>query len=180
MACIAYAALDSETRTGRLAEGHGVLGRLILASTTPVIVHLDECETESWEDGRRGTVRWKTLLSGDRTNTESLTLGVAELPPGETEALGRHRHDPPEVYYVLEGRGEVAIEERGKPPAAGPLALRPGCAVFIPGGAWHSVRNTGDRALRVLYAFATDTFGEISYQFDDGPVTPTPHHEELS
>jgi quercetin dioxygenase-like cupin family protein len=43
--------------------------------------------------------------------------------------------------------------------------LRPGSAVFIPGGAEHGVRNTGAGILRLLYAFAADSFAEVEYEF---------------
>ena len=113
---------------------------------------------DRWADAARGTVQWRTLLSADRTPTDSLTLGIAELAPGELEALSCHRHPQAEVYYVLSGEGIVTIADRQH-------LLSPGCAVFIPGNAQHSVRNTSNETLRILYVFAVDSFEQVKYEF---------------
>ena len=44
--------------------------------------------------------------------------------------------------------------------------LRAGSVVFIPGGRWHAARATGTEVLRLLYAFATDSFADVVYEFD--------------
>lgn len=121
-------------------------------------VHENQCELETWDDPVRGTVRWRTLLSADRTPTTSMTVGVAEIEPGRPEAFYPHRHAESEVYYVLAGRGIVMIDGREHP-------VRPGTALFIPGDAEHGVRNTGTELLRLLYAFAVDSFDQIEYVF---------------
>ena len=51
------------------------------ARAKPVVVHEQDLPLESWSDESRARVQWRTLLSGDRTPTRSLTMGVAELPP---------------------------------------------------------------------------------------------------
>lgn len=117
-----------------------------------------DCAIERWTDATRGNVQWRTLLSADRTPTDSLTLGVAELAPGERDALSCHRHAQAEVYYVLSGEGVVTIDDRQH-------SISPGSAVFIPGNAKHSVRNTSDETLRILYAFAVDSFERVKYEF---------------
>lgn len=98
------------------------------------------------------------MLSADRTPTEGLVVGVAELEPGATSAGARHRHDPTEVYYVLSGRGVVEIEDEEH-------VLTPGTAVYIPGDVPHVARNTGDEVLRLLYVFAADDFSKVEYRF---------------
>ena len=52
--------------------------------TRPFVIHPEDCETESWDDPVRGQVRWWTLVSGDRRPSDSLVVGVAELP-GKTQ-----------------------------------------------------------------------------------------------
>jgi hypothetical protein len=63
-----------------------------MSRTEPCVIHEEECELEGWEDPASGGVRWRTLLSGDRTPTDSLTVGVAELEPGEARHFRAHRH----------------------------------------------------------------------------------------
>jgi quercetin dioxygenase-like cupin family protein len=128
-------------------------------SREPVIVHEADREWETWPAGEvsdRGPAVWKTLISADVTRSDSLTLGVATLASGE--ALREHRHGQAEVYLVLAGSGIVTIDGEARPIAAG-------AAVFIPGDAVHSCRNSGTTELRVAYVFAADSFEDVDYVF---------------
>ena len=126
----------------------------------PFIVHEEDCELEGSEAIAPGSVRWRTLISGDRTPTDSLTAGIAELEPGDVRLFRPHKHAQAEVYYILSGEGVVTIAGIEHP-------VRPGTAVFIPGGAEHGARNTGTEPLRLLYVFPSDSFAEIEYQFPE-------------
>jgi quercetin dioxygenase-like cupin family protein len=109
---------------------------------------------ETWPEGlleERGRVLWQTLAEG-----EGLTLGVARFPPGEE--LHEHRHAQSEVYLVLDGTGVVTVDREEREVAAG-------AAVFIPGNALHSCRNTGDVELRLAYVLAADSFEDVEYVF---------------
>ena len=48
------------------------------------------------------------------------------------------------------------------------LPVATGSTVFVPGGVWHSARNTGDDVLRILYVFAADSFDDVVYEYLDG------------
>lgn len=130
-----------------------------MAESKPFVIHEEDCELERWDNPSRGGVVWHTLLSSDRTPTDSLTMGVAELAPGQSGELHLHRHKPPEAYYIVSGTGVVSIAGTEYP-------IRAGSAVFIPGNAQHAVRNTGDTVMRLLYVFAADSFSNIEYHFD--------------
>lgn len=124
----------------------------------PVIVD-SSGEWETWPARlleERGGVVWKTLVSGDRTPSNTLTLGVGMLPPGE--ALHVHRHPQVELYFVLEGTGAATLGDAVRPVA-------PGDAIFIPGDALHGISNTGPTELRWLYVFAADSFADVEYTF---------------
>jgi quercetin dioxygenase-like cupin family protein len=126
----------------------------------PIIVDGTTLEWEAWpaeQREERGGVLWKTLLSGDRTPTNALTLGVATFAPGDV--LPEHRHDETELYLVLEGAGEVTVDGIVR-------EIRAGAAVFLPGGARHGIRNTGPSDLRLAYVFATDSFADVEYDFE--------------
>ena len=127
----------------------------------PVVVQEGTREWETWpeeEAAQKGLVYWRTLISGDVTRSDALTMGIGRVPPGE--ALSRHRHRQAEIYLVLEGTGSVEIGSEARPVAAG-------SAVFIPGDAFHSLTNTGASDLRFAYVFPADSFDEIEYVFDE-------------
>ena len=125
------------------------------------LVHDETVEPcDGWDDSVRGRVRWRTLFSKGMTPTEGLTCGVATLERGGW--LGLHRHAPPEVYYVLAGAGVVTLEGHERP-------VKAGSAVFIPGMAEHGIRQMGAEALRLFYAFPTDSFDDVEYLFSAAP-----------
>lgn len=126
--------------------------------TAPFTIHEDDCEFEGWADPETRQARWRTLISGDRTPTDSLTVGVAELESGESRAFCLHRHAQAEVYYILSGEGIVTISGTDH-------LVRPGTVVFMPGGAEHGARNTGTELLRLLYVFPASSLSEIEYKF---------------
>jgi quercetin dioxygenase-like cupin family protein len=121
-----------------------------------LVIRVEDQRRDGWDDPVKGRVGWRTLFSGDRTPTDGLTAGVAELEAGGW--LGLHRHTPAEIYYILEGSGVVTLEGREQEVGAG-------AAVFIPGDAEHGIRNTGDGLLRFVYVFPADSFAEIEYRF---------------
>ena len=127
----------------------------------PVVVQENAREWETWPDeevAKKGLAYWKTLVSGDVTHSEALTMGIAKIPPNE--ALREHRHLQEEIYLVLEGTGSVRID--GKTRSVGP-----GTSVFIPGNAAHSCENTGESDLRFAYVFPANSFEAVEYVFDE-------------
>ena len=127
----------------------------------PVILNEAQCELEVREEAFGGEVQWRTLLSGDRTHTDSLTLGVVDI---HTRLGGRprlHRHAQPEAYYVLSVRGTICI-------GGAERDLSPGDTAFIPGLAWHGAWCVGGETLRILYVFAADSFADVEYEFAEG------------
>jgi len=131
-----------------------------MAKNEPLVIHENECAFEGGDEPAPGRVRWRTLLSSDRTPTDTLTLGVAELDRGEARDFRPHRHAQPEAYYVLAGEGVVSL-------AGTEHRVRPGTTVFIPGNIAHGARNTGSEVLRLLYVFPADSFGQIRYEFPE-------------
>ena len=128
--------------------------------TMPTRVDENALPDERWEDQARGTIRFRTLISAPETRTDSLVCGVAMMAAGDTFAL--HSHANPEVYFGLEGEGEVTIDGQRH-------RLAPGVALFIPGGAIHGI-PLATSPLKWFYTFAADGFSDIRYRF--------PHEEE--
>jgi mannose-6-phosphate isomerase-like protein (cupin superfamily) len=82
------------------------------------------------------------------------TLAEATLEPGQRTE--RHYHaESEELYYLVEGTGEMEIDgERSQ--------VGPGDAILVPPGAWHQI-TAGDAELRFLCCCApgyqhADTF----------------------
>jgi quercetin dioxygenase-like cupin family protein len=121
----------------------------------PFVSRVEDVELQSWSD-RRGRLSFKTLVSGDKTPSDSLVAGVSIVEAGG--ALALHSHAQAEIYFVLEGVGMVTIDGVEH-------EVSPGATLFIPGDARHSVRNPFDATFRFFYVFAADRFDEIHYEF---------------
>lgn len=103
---------------------------------------LDAAEPYTTKDG--STIR--ELCGIPVGGTRNMSLAEATLAPGQ--ATERHYHaSSEEVYFVLEGVGEMEIE-------GGRGAVGAHDAVPIPAGSRHQIRNTGDAPLRFLCACA--------------------------
>lgn len=123
--------------------------------TAPVLVDQSDLPEETWQDPARGGIRWKTLISGDVTASDTLVCGIAIMQPGDTFAL--HSHPEPELYFGIEGEVDVQIDGQNH-------RLKPGVALFIPGGAVHGVL-VAQHPVRWFYTFAADSFPDIAYTF---------------
>ena len=122
----------------------------------PLVISERDVARDSWDDATKGVLGFRTLFSAGTTATRALTAGIADLDPGGW--LGLHRHAPAEIYYIVEGHGTSTLDGAGH-------AVSAGTAVYIPGGAEHGIRNTGPAPLRFFYAFAVDSFDEVTYRF---------------
>ncbi len=94
---------------------------------------LDAAEPFTTKDG--STIR-------ELHHTEAQSLAEATLEPGE--ATERHYHRATEeIYFVLKGSGAMEVDGDTR-------RVRPGDAVLIPAGAWHTLENDGSSELRIL------------------------------
>ncbi len=116
---------------------------------------------ESSEDAEADAlsgVRWKLLISGERTPTAELIMGIAEIAPGSK--LNGHRHAHAETYYITSGTGRIALEGVESDIAAG-------AAIFIPANAHHETICTSDVPLSFIFTFPCDRFEEVIYRYDE-------------
>jgi mannose-6-phosphate isomerase-like protein (cupin superfamily) len=124
----------------------------------PRVVDERSVEPETWSDDVRGTVSFRTIFGGAHRTAE-FTAGVAELEPGGW--LGHHRHEPAELYHVIEGEGILVVDGVEHTVARGSTA-------YIPGDHEHGIRNCGTTLLRVFYTFALGgSFDQIEYRFTE-------------
>lgn len=134
--------------------------------TKPIILPASYTATtppESFPDPSHGSVTWHTLFSCPQTPSSDLSAGIALCPPNSGD-LRLHRHEQAEIYYIIEGEGEVTIDDVTQ-------RVSKGSSVFIPSNAKHGLVNVGKGDLRLFYVFPTSSFGDVVYRFeDDGHV----------
>ena len=49
-------------------------------------------EFEEGEEGRDDVIRWKTLLSGEKTPSKGISMGTLEVPAGARLEAHHHAH----------------------------------------------------------------------------------------
>lgn len=147
---------------------HDAQGQSLKAFTNSVA----DVPLEGEDHPTHGNVTWHTLISGDRTPSNSVVLGIAEVKPGGW--LGLHRHDPAEFYLGLSGEGTATVD--GKP-----FRIAAGVALFIPGNAEHGI-TAGPQGVSFAYGFAVNAFDEIMYRFsaDETQTTSPPSHSTVA
>ncbi len=95
----------------------------------------------------------KEIVAGDRTILRELfnplkqdlrlrySLAHARVKPGQITQL--HKLKTSEVYYILEGTGEMHIDNQTE-------NVHPHQAIYIPPGSHQRIKNTGDGELVFL------------------------------
>lgn len=107
------------------------------------IIDLRDTEGRTYP-ARRET---KNLVGGMAPlRAEGFCMGQAVLAP-EGGQVPWHNHEQEEVYFILQGTGEMCIGETRR-------VLRAGQAVYIPPRAYHQLTNIGDEPLRMMYCYA--------------------------
>jgi mannose-6-phosphate isomerase-like protein (cupin superfamily) len=117
-------------------------------------------EYERGEEGRNDVIRWRTLLSGDKTPSQGISMGVLEIPPGA--CMVAHHHSLLEVYYFTAGEGQLLCGDKIKDVRAGDVA-------YIPSNEVHGLKNISQVLLTLTWMFPSDTWSEIEYHDDDVP-----------
>ncbi|KAH8172880.1 cupin domain-containing protein [Sarocladium implicatum] len=129
------------------------------APKAPLVLHkptVSAKETTGFQESHMGNVVWQTLLDSPHTGTDSMCAGIATCPANGSLAL--HKHAQAEMYYILDGSGEVEIGgERHK--------VTEGSMLWVPGDVEHGVFCGPDETLRWLYVFPEGRFDNIVYRF---------------
>ena len=89
----------------------------------------------------------KPLVARANTEDAGVSLMHVVLLPGQGHE--RHNHpDADEILYVLAGAGDQMVDD------GEPFAVRPGQAIWVPKGAFHSTVNTGWEPMVLLAVYA--------------------------
>ena len=75
----------------------------------------------------------------------SFSLGFVTLEPRGGQ-VPWHNQEQEEVYFVVEGTGEMCLGEERRTVTGGQM-------VFIPPGVFHQLTNTGETPLRMIYCY---------------------------
>lgn len=97
----------------------------------------------------------RSLLDRSNAPVRNQSLAEATIAAGEATALHHHRLSE-EIYYLVEGSGEMELDGHRS-------AVRAGDAILIPPGAWHQITATGPGALRLLCACAPPYSDDDTY-----------------
>jgi mannose-6-phosphate isomerase-like protein (cupin superfamily) len=91
--------------------------------------------------------RTTTNIAGGSSpiQASAFSMGVVTLEPAGGQ-VPWHNQEQEEVYFVIDGVGEMCLGERRQ-------TLSAGQAVYIPPGVFHQLTNTGDTPLRMVYVY---------------------------
>ncbi len=84
---------------------------------------------------------WELYHPGS-SPVKDVSVAEALVEPGRDTEMHRHRRSQ-EIYYILEGEGEMRLGEET-------LKVKQYDAVLIPPGTPHRMKNTGKSGLRML------------------------------
>jgi mannose-6-phosphate isomerase-like protein (cupin superfamily) len=99
-------------------------------------------------EGRRYPARRRTqnLCGGAAPiQAQHFCIGHVTLDP-QGGQVPWHNQEQEEVYFVIEGTGEMCLGPERQ-------TLKTGQMVFIPPGVFHQLTNVGDTPLRMLYCY---------------------------
>ena len=100
------------------------------------IVHYQDVAAKEVEEGFKLKMRWL-----NPNGSETVAVRHCEFEPGGYSPLHSHRWE--HEMFILEGQGSVIGEKEAK-------AVVAGCAISIPAGETHQVKNTSEKTLRLL------------------------------
>ncbi len=107
-------------------------------------------------EGRRYPARRRTQnLAGGLApiQAKKFAIGHVILDPKGGQ-VPWHNQEQEEVYFVIEGTGEMCLGEERQVLATGQM-------VYIPPGVFHQITNLGDTPLRMIYCYGPA--GEVAH-----------------
>ena len=105
-------------------------------------INLFQIEGMTFPSGRRTRVM---LGENGAINGEYFCQGYVVVDPNGT--VPEHVHETVESYTILQGQGEITVSGETQP-------VGPGDMVYIERGQPHSLRNTGDSDMHMMFVYA--------------------------
>ena len=135
-----------------------------------IIADLNEIQGRTYPARRRT----QNLVGGlSPVQAKNFSMGNVTLEPNGGQ-VPWHNQEQEEVYFIVEGEGEMCLGEERR-------AVRTGQAVFIPSKVFHQLTNTGDKPMRMIYVYGPagdvahwkqELEGTLPKAGIDGPALP--------
>ena len=107
-----------------------------------IIADLKEIPGRSYPARRRT----QNLVGGaSPIQCENFCIGKVTLEPRGGQ-VPWHNQQQEEIYFIVEGTGEMCLGEERR-------AISAGQAVYIPPGVFHQLTNTGDIPMQMIYCY---------------------------
>lgn len=106
--------------------------------------------------GRKYPARRRTqnLVGGlSPIQAEAFSMGFVTLEPNGGQ-VPWHNHIQEEVYFIVEGTGEMCLGDERQ-------TVSTGQAVYIPSEIFHQLTNTSDTPMRMIYCYGPA--GEVAH-----------------
>ena len=126
--------------------------------------------------------RTRNLVGGvSPLKASNFCMGYVVLEPNGGQ-VPWHNHEEEEVYFVVEGTGEMCVDAERQ-------TLSAGQAVYIPSFAFHQMTNSGDTPLQMLYCYGPagdvahwrqELEGTLPQAGVDAPALPTGAHPQYT
>lgn len=109
-----------------------------------IVVHESEIEGERREPPRVS----KILISEHTVGATKIAMGVNTTEVGSR--IPRHSHEnEEEAMFIIQGEGKLVIGDGEEE-----IPVKAGSAIYSPLGVEHTIYNTGDIPLKLVWAYA--------------------------
>ena len=103
-------------------------------------------------EGSSGYGYLRLLFDPEAVGSANAVLATITIPPGQPEPMMPHAHlEYDESEYVVYGEGYFLLG--GSRDKLQRYELKPGKAVFVPAGYPHTVANTGEGDMKIVFSF---------------------------
>jgi mannose-6-phosphate isomerase-like protein (cupin superfamily) len=99
-------------------------------------------------EGRKYPARRRTqnLVGGlSPIQATNFAMGHVTLEPNGGQ-VPWHNQEQEEIYFIVEGEGEMCLGEERR-------VIKTGQAAYIPSGVFHQLTNTGSTPMRMIYVY---------------------------
>lgn len=107
-----------------------------------IIADLSQIEGRTYPARRRT----QNLVGGmSPIQATNFAMGNVTLEPNGGQ-VPWHNQEQEEIYFIVEGEGEMCLGEERR-------AIKAGQAAYIPSGVFHQLTNTGSTPMRMIYVY---------------------------
>jgi mannose-6-phosphate isomerase-like protein (cupin superfamily) len=98
--------------------------------------------------------RTRNLVGGaSPIQASNFSLGLVVLEPHGGQ-VPWHNQEQEEVYFIVEGEGEMCLGQERQ-------SIKTGQAAYIPSGVFHQLTNTGSTPMKMIYCYGPS--GDVAH-----------------